>query len=515
MTCIAQKCGADQATAGTPCTDGGGKVCDGAGSCVACNLDADCGGTDVCKAHACGPPPCHNGVMDTGETDVDCGGACAAGGALCARGKRCGVDGDCATGACVDSVCCGSACAGPCLACNLVGTEGTCAPIVDGADPASECPGADTCNGQGACRCQDGMLDGAETGMDCGGGTCAACGDGLGCKAGSDCQSHVCAGNLCAAPTCGDATKNGAETGVDCGGGCPTGCPNGGACSVAADCDSGVCTAKVCQPAVCGDNVRGGAEQCDDGNTAAFDGCTSTCLREAAHLLISEVEVTPTASEFVEIYNPTGSAVDLSKYYLADYNTYYLITQGLGAPNSSDFRVHFPAGASIPAHGFVVVSLHTATNFQTAFGMVPDFDFSPSDPNAPDMVGEFGASAGLTDTGEMLMLFYWDGSSPHVQDVDYVTWGSDATVRVDKSGVSAGGVVYANDTPVAAQSPMTASGTYSSHRCDTAEASEAKGAGNGLTGHDETSESGATAWRTASAAKPQTPKGPPPAGLCP
>jgi cysteine-rich repeat protein len=360
------------------------------------------------------------------------------------------------------------------------------------------------------------MTDGAETGVDCGGGTCAPCAVGLGCQAGSDCVSLVCAGNLCAAPTCADATKNGAETGIDCGGGCPTGCPNGGACIAGADCDSAVCTAKICQPAVCGDGARGGAEQCDDGNTASFDGCTSACLREAAHLLISEVKVSPTASEFIEIYNPTGAAVDLSRYYLADYNTYYLITQGLGAPNSSDFRVHFPAGASIPARGFVVVSLHTATGFQTAFGMLPDFDLSPSDPNAPDMIGEYGTSAGLTDASEMVILFYYDGASPRVQDVDYVSWGADSTVRVDKTGVSTGGALYGNDTAVAAQVAASSSVTYSMHRCDTAESAEVtSGAGNGLGGHDETSENGATAWRTTTAAKPPTPKGPAPAGLCP
>jgi hypothetical protein len=277
-----------------------------------------------------------------------------------------------------------------------------------------------------------------------------------------------------------------------------------------------VCTAKICQPAVCGDGVRGGAEQCDDANTASFDGCTSACLREAAHLLISEVKVSPTASEFIEIYNPTSAAVDLSRYYLADYNTYYLITQGLGAPNSSDFRVHFPAGASIPAHGFVVVSLHTATGFQTAFGMLPDFDLAPSDPNAPDMVGEYGTSAGLTDASEMVILFYYDGASPRVQDVDYVTWGTDTTVRVDKTGVSTGGALYGNDTAVAAQVAASSSATYSMHRCDTAESAEVtSGAGNGLGGHDETSENGATAWRTTTSAKPPTPKGPAPAGLCP
>ena len=48
-------------------------------------------------------------------------------------------------------------------------------------------------------------------------------------------------------PTCSDGVKNGAETGVDCGGGtCPT-CGTGGGCGSGSDCTSGVCKDSVCQ----------------------------------------------------------------------------------------------------------------------------------------------------------------------------------------------------------------------------------------------------------------------------
>ena len=50
--------------------------------------------------------------------------------------------------------------------------------------------------------CADGKLDGAETDVDCGGGTCPACGPELKCQSASDCDSGVCDGasHTCACP---------------------------------------------------------------------------------------------------------------------------------------------------------------------------------------------------------------------------------------------------------------------------------------------------------------------------
>lgn len=48
-------------------------------------------------------------------------------------------------------------------------------------------------------------------------------------------------------PTCSDGVKNGSETAVDCGGSCSTKCGNGQTCSGGGDCASGTCMAGVCQ----------------------------------------------------------------------------------------------------------------------------------------------------------------------------------------------------------------------------------------------------------------------------
>jgi Cys-rich repeat protein len=56
-TCTAHACGVTDASQGTACSDSGGVVCDGAGTCVACNVDADCPSpAPICVAGACLAP---------------------------------------------------------------------------------------------------------------------------------------------------------------------------------------------------------------------------------------------------------------------------------------------------------------------------------------------------------------------------------------------------------------------------------------------------------------------------
>ncbi len=76
---------------------------------------------------------------------------------------------------------------------------------------------------------------------------CEGAGEGAGCKVGSDCQSGVCAPDgTCAAPTSADGVKNGLESDVDCGGGEAPKCDEGKRCSAASDCFWGRCDASVC-----------------------------------------------------------------------------------------------------------------------------------------------------------------------------------------------------------------------------------------------------------------------------
>src|SRR5580704_2994827 len=66
--------------------------------------------------------------------------------------------------------------------------------------------------------CTDGIKNGMETDVDCGGPTCAPCAAGKACTVAVDCSTGACISDVCRVPTCTDGTKDGNETDVYCGG---------------------------------------------------------------------------------------------------------------------------------------------------------------------------------------------------------------------------------------------------------------------------------------------------------
>lgn len=72
-------------------------------------------------------------------------------------------------------------------------------------------------------ECDDGILNGTETDIDCGGDACGGCDDGDDCEDASDCVTGLCTAGTCGGggSTCDDGIQNGDETGIDCGGSCP------------------------------------------------------------------------------------------------------------------------------------------------------------------------------------------------------------------------------------------------------------------------------------------------------
>jgi len=127
--------------------------------------------------------------------------------------------------------------------------------------------------------CTDGVHNGLETAIDCGGPFCADCPNGDGCLVPTDCQSGVCAGNVCQAPSCIDGVKNGTETDLDCGGPSCGDCGTGAECDAGSDCVSGVCI-ELCQAPTCADGVKNGTETDVDCGGASCPDCaiTQTCL---------------------------------------------------------------------------------------------------------------------------------------------------------------------------------------------------------------------------------------------
>ena len=133
------------------------------------------------------------------------------------------------------------------------------------------------CTG-GICQvpgCGDQVKNGFETGVDCGGPSCAPCGVGEGCVYGADCLApNLCTVGVCTAPGCGDQVKNGGESDVDCGGATACArCADDALCTGGADCTSGVCSAGHCAVPACSDGVKNGFE------TATDCGGATSCAR--------------------------------------------------------------------------------------------------------------------------------------------------------------------------------------------------------------------------------------------
>jgi hypothetical protein len=165
------------------------------------------------------------------------------------------------------------------------------------------------CDGNGNCvntHCTDGIKDGDETDVDCG-GSCGPCADGKECLVGADCKNKVCpipeggANGICALPSCNDGVQNGNETDTDCGGtGYALGSDAGSLppCSPCADtkkcdgntdcvsinCISNVCTAKA-NGVQCSSNAECGTNNAcvtDDTNTNNKICCATSCTDQGS-----------------------------------------------------------------------------------------------------------------------------------------------------------------------------------------------------------------------------------------
>jgi hypothetical protein len=256
------------------------------------------------------------------------------------------------------------------------------------------------------------------------------------------------------------------------------------------------------------------------------------------HLLITEVVLGPDEGEFVEIHNPTSAAIDLSNVYLSDFHDYacYLgrtctiAGRTVTALASSDFVARFPAGASLAPGAYATVAIKSnLTLFRGIAGVCPTYYLAGATGDAGLTVGTCTASlpmrptahatntiqgsVGLTNGGEPVVLFQWDGAAPLPTDLDYAFIGaaSGSNLQVDKTGTSlalaadAGSATFLADTAAASQQrvavPSNVNGA-AAVRCNYTEGAERRTGGNGLGGHDETSEPLMTTWRYTTAPAP-------------
>ena len=298
LDCVSLQCGDDLTCTEASCTDGahngdetdvdcGGDECDPCDEPGYCDGPEDCE-SGICDEGICVPPECDDTVQNGAETDVDCGGPQCAG---CDDGESCLLDSDCLSLVCdpVELTCTGLSCEDGVQ--NGNETDVDCGgPDCDPCDNGDGCEGDDDCQSgecdlpSGQCEdetCVDLVQNGNETDVDCGGPDCAPCDDGDACEEGADCLSEFCEDDACVAPTCDDGVRNGLESDIDCGGEeCPA-CDTGDDCVFTQDCASMVCLMDECQEAACDDGVRNGDETdtdcggscqpCDDGEDCVDD----------------------------------------------------------------------------------------------------------------------------------------------------------------------------------------------------------------------------------------------------
>lgn len=228
----------------------------------------------------------------------------------------------------------------------------------------------------------------------------------------------------------------------------------------------------------------------------------SAVFGSADHLLISEIVLQPSTSEYFVIYNPTDNAIDLTDYYITDAtdpaNQYYYYklptATNYRSTSSTDFTARFPAGSSVNAKSSLVICIPAKASFTGTHVVTPDLSLKEDFLPAIDGQSTIGtAPYYLDNTAETLVLFKWDGSAATVQDVDYILWGSNA-YAIDKSGIA----TYLNDTGVADQkfAPIHVDGQKLKRVAE--EGSETQSGGNGITGHNETSENLDETWSVVS-----------------
>ena len=123
----------------------------------------------------------------------------------------------------------------------------------------------------------DGMKNGDETDVDCGGSRAPKCADGKSCVVAGDCTDGICTGSKCVAASPTDGVKNGDETDVDCGGKKAPKCATGKVCAAHADCTSDACSYEKKCVAFKGCTAHSGGDNCGEGETGAADAKHESC----------------------------------------------------------------------------------------------------------------------------------------------------------------------------------------------------------------------------------------------
>jgi hypothetical protein len=228
--------------------------------------------------------------------------------------------------------------------------------------------------------------------------------------------------------------------------------------------------------------------------------CMDIALPDPSPLLLSEVVLTPDAAEMIEIVNTSMQDVDLSSYYLSDSGNYYRLPADKTV-DMTDFIVKFPAGATIEGHKAITIAIDTPANFAATYNNTPP-SYSLRDGSLTTIV--MNGVPNLTNAGEPIILFQWDGRCDLVRDVDILIAGtpSSANPLPNKSNVTQDGndpgpdtSQYGVDLHTLQQQAAAPAGATSTKRIALEDGHEMKSVNsNGPNGDDETSEDTSMTW---------------------
>ena len=191
--------------------------------------------------------------------------------------------------------------------------------------------------------------------------------------------------------------------------------------------------------------------------------------------------------EGAELSGISGGDADDNNFYLND--KYW--TEDNSGP-SQDFFIEFPENEIIESHETLYISMHANSIFERYYFFEPDYNIyeltGNTEPGTLDILE--------SDNDEMLILFFWDGVSDKIYDVDYFLWGGRAEA-INKTGISN----YLSDELPELQSYLPLSNEhYSYTRVNNDDGSccleygESELNGNGITGHNEMSEKFEFSW---------------------
>lgn len=251
---------------GTPC--GSGPLCAQAGEVYQTLPQQTCqaGTCAMGSPISCGLFTCNmlnTGCLTACNLDTQCVSSayCDAGATTClgkiSNGQPCQTANQCVSGFCADGVCCNAPCNETCRACNMPNVVGICVAIAAGQDPSDECPGAQTCNGNGACGKVLG--EGCSTSSECSSGICS---DGVCCNADCSASCRACdqAGSMgtCVLVPAGQQAGfcNDSNEACDGQGNCKL--ANGQSCTMSSQCASGFCPSEDGDGRVCCNNACDG-----------------------------------------------------------------------------------------------------------------------------------------------------------------------------------------------------------------------------------------------------------------